>query len=173
MQGTRKGDQSPFFKTRIVPAIDPMWMQKTGYLMMGKDWDLDFGLMQDAHVLIREGKIEAEDLDMLVLAHQEGGGWLMWRFEERKVVLREDNDEANRKRMAAFKDMLSSKGKEDLFWSWQEIVEEERSVDGGFTPEAQTRVASRVAEEFARNGLDFAEATRSVAGESDMPAGIS
>lgn len=80
MKGKARGDQSPFFKTRIEPATETLHMKKTGYLMMDGSWDLDFGLMQDAHVLLKQDKIKEEDLDRVVLAHQEGTGWLAWKF---------------------------------------------------------------------------------------------
>lgn len=80
MKGTKRGEQSPFFKTRIEPAIERKFMQKTAYLMMDGNWDLDFGLMQDAHVLLKEEKLKSQDLNGVVLAHQEGSGWLSWKF---------------------------------------------------------------------------------------------
>lgn len=80
MKGTKRGEQSPFFKTRIEPAIERRFMDKTAYLMMDGSWDLDFGLMQDAHVLLKEDKVKQQDLNGVVLAHQEGSGWLSWKF---------------------------------------------------------------------------------------------
>lgn len=80
MEGTKKGGESPFFKTRILPATDGKFMEKTAYLMMDGSWDLDFGLMQDAHVLLKEEKLNADDLDRYVLVHQDRGGWLAWKF---------------------------------------------------------------------------------------------
>lgn len=80
MNSNKKGGESPFFKTRIAPAIEPRFMEKTAYLMMDGNWDLDFGLMEDAHVLLKQEKIKSADLDKVVLAHQKGSGWLAWNF---------------------------------------------------------------------------------------------
>ncbi|KAF2487829.1 hypothetical protein BDY17DRAFT_320343 [Neohortaea acidophila] len=80
MKGTKRGEDSPFFKTRIEPAIETQFMEKTGYLMMGGNWDLDFGLMQDAHVLLKQDKMKVEAFDRYVLAHHEKAGWLAWKF---------------------------------------------------------------------------------------------
>ena len=166
MKGEKKGEQSPFFKTRIQTAIDKETMEKTGYLMMDGSWDLDFGLMQDAHTLVKQERVVMQDLDTLVLVHMEGTGWLAWRFGAKET----DEDE-NRRKMLAFKDMLTKMGKESLFWKWQEIVEDERSKSGGFTPEAQTRVAVRVEEEFAKEGVDFQKAIESIGEVKPMNAG--
>ena len=132
--------------------------------MMDGNWDLDIGLMQDAHYLIKSGKVRIQELDYLVLAYQEGAGWLAWRF-----AASSDTSEDNSKKMIAFKDTLTKMGKESLFWRWQEIVEKERDTDGGFGPDAQERVAVRVTGEFKKEGLDFEEIMGSVGGVRAMP----
>ncbi|KAF1813093.1 hypothetical protein P152DRAFT_385535, partial [Eremomyces bilateralis CBS 781.70] len=39
-------DKSPFFKTRVLPYTSDQYLrEKTGYLMQGKDWDLDYSAM--------------------------------------------------------------------------------------------------------------------------------
>lgn len=157
MRGSKVAEQSPYWQTRILPAIQMEFLQKTGYLMMGANFDLDFSLMQDAHTLVKDGKIKLEDCDRLVLVHQEGSGWLAYRFGSQG-----DYVEENRKRMMAFRDLLQQMGKESLFWKWQEIVEEERQADGGFSPEAQQKIADRVSAVFEKNGVDFAQAMAKV-----------
>lgn len=159
MKGVKQGEENPFFKTRILPAIEPVFMRKTGYLMMDKDWDLEFELMQDAHTLLKQGSFKAEEMDKLVLAFQEGVGWLAWRWETSDDVV-----EGRRKKVIAFKEKLTAMGKESLFWKWTEIVEEERDSDGGFTLERQKRVAKRVEEEFEKNGVDFDVVVQSIGG---------
>ena len=168
VKGEKKGEESPFFKTRILPAIDGEIMGKTGYLMMDGNWDLDFGLIQDAHTLIGQKKIRMLDLEALVLVHMDRVGWLFWRFREKKE---ESADDVNRRKMLAFKEKLTKMGKESLFWKWQEIVEDERSADGGFSQEAQTRVAVRVEEIFAKEGVDFNKTMESIGDVQPVPAG--
>lgn len=167
MEGVKQGQQNPFFKTRILPAIERDFMQKTGYLMMGGSWDLDFPLIQDAHTLFKQDKIKIQDLDKLVLTHQEGVGWIAWKFEKDVEANAEDEQ---RKKMMAFKTTLTGMGKESLFWRWQEIVEEEREKGGGFSPETQKRVAARVEEVFIKEGVDFEEVMKGVGGVDAMPA---
>ena len=171
MKGNKTGEESAFFKTRIQPAIDMVFMQKTGYLLMDGNWDLDFGAMQDAHTLVKQGKFGVEELECLVLVHLDGAGWLGWKFGGEKEA--EADGDANAKKMMAFKEILTKMGKESLFWRWQAIVEEEREKDGGFTPETQKKVAVRVAEEFAKNGIDFEEALASVGEVRPVQVGTS
>ena len=171
MKGEKKGEESPFFKTRILTAVEGETMEKTGYLMMDGSWDLDFGAMQDAHTLVKMGKLGLGEVDALVLVHQDAGGykgWLGWRFRELKG---ETAEEERRRKLVAFKELLASKGKESLFWKWQEVVEAERSADGTFTPEAQEKVSKRVEEVFAKEGIDFKEAMESVGQVEALPAG--
>lgn len=165
MKGVKQGDENPFFRTRILPAIEPMFMRKTGYLMMDKDWDLEFELMLDAHELVKQGDIIMDDLDKLVLAFQEGVGWVVWKWEGTDDVV-----EGRRKKVVAFKDKLTALGKESLFWRWTEIVEEERDADGGFTIEKQEKVAKRVQHEFEKNGVDFDEVVKSIGGLDELPS---
>lgn len=165
IQGMKKGGESPFFKTRILPAIEPTFMHKTGYLMMDKSWDLEFELMLDAHTLLKQEQIRMEDLEKRVFVHQDGVGWLAWRWEEENDVV-----EGRRKKVVQFKEKLTAMGKESLFWRWMEIVEEERDVDGGFSAERQQKVAKRVQDEFQKNDVDFEEVVQSIGGLDEMPA---
>lgn len=80
--GSKKGGESPFFKTRITPAIDKEVMAKTGYLTMDRSWDLDFQLMLDAHTLLKEGALTQADIDGVALAHVEASDrWCEWRWQ--------------------------------------------------------------------------------------------
>lgn len=164
MRGVKQGEENPFFKTRVLPAIAKDQMRKTGYLMMDGSWDLDFALMQDAHYLLDNHKVTADDMDKLVLTFQDAHGWLAWRWETGSDVIEE-----RRKKIVLLKDVLTKMQKESLFWKWMEIVEDERDSDGGFTPERQKRVAERVQREFERNGVDFEEIMNSIGGLEEMP----
>lgn len=165
MQGVKQGQENPFFKTRILPAIEPVFMQKTGYLMMDRSWDLEFELMVDAHVLTtKEKAFEIAELDKLVWAYSEGNGWLVWKWEGEDVV------EGRRKKVVAFKDKLTSMGKESLFWKWTEIVEDMREADGSFSVERQEEVAKRVQREFEANGVDFDAVIKEIGGLGEVPA---
>lgn len=89
MQGVKKGGESPWFKTRVLPAIDTETMSKTGYLLMDRSWDLDFELMLDAHMLLDRGQLHAKDADGIALTHiAEPVGWCQWRWNTQ-----EDSDQ--------------------------------------------------------------------------------
>ncbi|GAB7363116.1 hypothetical protein MBLNU230_g3406t1 [Neophaeotheca triangularis] len=165
MQGVKRGEENAFFKTRVLPAIEKGFMQKTGYLMMDKSWDLDFELMLDAHTLAERQAVRFEDVDGVVLAHVEGTGWAVWQWEGPS-----DAVETRRRKIVDFKEALTAAGKESLFWKWTEIVEEERQADGGFSPEQQEKVVERVQAEFEREGVDFNKIAESIGGLEDMPA---
>ena len=165
MKGVKQGEENPFFKTRVLPAIGKEQMRKTGYLMMDGSWDLDFPVMQDAAYLLDHGKMHAEAMDKLVLVHQGAtGGWLAWRWETSSDVV-----EDRRKKIVLLKDVLTKMGKESLFWKWMEIVEDERDSDGGFTAEKQKKVAERVQRQFASEGVDFEEIMAGIGGLEEMP----
>ncbi|QIW94796.1 hypothetical protein AMS68_000314 [Peltaster fructicola] len=83
LSGTKKGGESPFFKTRINTAVDKETMAKTGYLMMDRSWDLDFQLMLDAHTLLKRKDLTQTDIDCVALAHMESPiGWCEWRWQK-------------------------------------------------------------------------------------------
>lgn len=169
MKGVKQGEENAFFKTRILPAIDKIYMRKTGYLMMSGSWDLDFQSMLDAHTLISSHKrMQYKDLDHLVIAHMEGiHGWVVWRWEAETDVI-----EHRRKKVVQFKDSLTKLGKESLFWKWTEIVEEERDRDGGFSTDGQKKVAQRVQEEFAKEGIVFDDLVASIGGLEEVDAEV-
>ncbi|KAI5360592.1 hypothetical protein Slin14017_G087670 [Septoria linicola] len=164
MQGVRQGEENAFFKTRILPAINPEEMRKTGYLMMNESWDLEFELMSDAHTLVKQKQLREEDVDKVVFAHLEGHGWVVWKWEGEDVI------EGRRKKVVAFKEVLTKLGKESLFWRWTEIVEEERDADGGFTAKGQEKVVERVKREFEKEGVDFEEIVKGIGGLEEVPA---
>ncbi|KAK4620858.1 uncharacterized protein CLAFUR5_10349 [Fulvia fulva] len=165
MQGVKQGEENPFFKTRVLPAISREVMGKTGYLMMDKSWDLDFEVMLDSHELVKREDVKSKELDKVVFAFLEGAGWVQWKWEGEGQV---DVVEGRRQKVVAFKETLGKMGKESLFWKWTEIVEEERDKDGGFTRERQERVAKRVQMEFEKNGVDFDEVVKSSGGLDEV-----
>lgn len=96
VQGAKRGEESPFFRVRVLPAIERGWMRKTGYLMMGKDWDLEFGAMVRATGLVDRGVLGLDALRKSVFVWVGGGEgeggkgdgegqwavWEVWRLDE-------------------------------------------------------------------------------------------
>ena len=166
MEGVKTGEGSPFFQNRVLPAIERSYVrQKTAYLMMGKDWDLDFYLMVLAHELVDKKTLALEDFRKSVLAYSERDGWLCW-----KVWKLDDQgaEEDTRKRVVALKDSLTAMGKESLFFRWIEIVQWESS-QGDFTAERQQATLKKVEHIFDEQGVNFRALIESVGGMEGMP----
>ncbi|GAB7356427.1 hypothetical protein MBLNU459_g7200t1 [Dothideomycetes sp. NU459] len=169
LDGVKVGQDSPFFATRVLPAIDRRFMRaKTAYLMMDRNWDLDFAAMISAHHLVDVQKTAAlGDFEKSVLAFSAPHGrwlvWQVWKLDE------EGAEEESRKKIVQLKDRLTAMGKESLFFRWIEIVQYESSGEGEFTPEKQRRALALVEKAFDEQGVDFRELVESVGGMEGMP----
>lgn len=173
LRGVKQGSESPFFKTRIQYAIDNELLRtKTGYMLMDKNWDLDFHAMIAAHQFLDQKKIPLKEFGKSVLAFDEGlGGWTIWQVWK---IDDEGADEENRKKIVALKDRLTAMGKENLFFRWIEIVQYESGQSGsgpqsGFTPERQQITLKKVQEAFTEQGVDFEALIRDVGGLEGTP----
>jgi hypothetical protein len=79
LRGQTKGDKNPFFKVRILPAIDKAYLRgKTGYLMMDRSWDLDFSTMIKLTEIAARNELRFERMGLMVLACDDDLGWLVW-----------------------------------------------------------------------------------------------
>ncbi|KAI1258771.1 hypothetical protein F5Y18DRAFT_327448 [Xylariaceae sp. FL1019] len=140
-----------FFLSRVQTATSPMVLgDKTGYVLMDGDWDLDWAAMVDATTMVDKKMAAIEAFKLVVLLHHEDYGWLC-------VDLKNDvsNEDGPRRQVFAFRDALTAIGKEDLFFRWVEIVQFESSQPGGFGPEKQEQVAKDIREMFLKEGVDF------------------
>ncbi|KAJ9148703.1 KRR1 small subunit processome component protein [Pleurostoma richardsiae] len=152
----------------VATAISPMYLQeKTGYLTMNGQWDLDWAAMVHATSLIDEGTLTLDAFQTLVLAFHEDYGWMCL---DTRVGENAQEDE-RRRQVLAFRDALASVGKEDLFFRWIEIVQFEASRPGGFGPEKQDEVAKSIRDLFASEGVDFDDFWKQSVG-SEGPAGM-
>ena len=137
---------------RIGLAVDPMLInEKTGYVLMNADWDLDWKGMVDATAMVDRKMAAIEAFRTVVLVFHKDYGWL-------SVDLKlGDNasDDERRRQVFAFRDALAALGKEDLFYRWIEIVQYETSQPGGFGPEKQEDVAQQIRDLFGKQGIDF------------------
>jgi len=181
--GAKKGEESPYFKARVIPAVERRLLQeKTGYSMMGKDWDLDFADMINAAELVNRKDLTYNDFEATVLVYDKDLGWLSW-----VVYQSEDaNDEADRAKLVAFKvstmmmvrgmtianmkqNRLIMMGKENLFFRWIEIVQYEVSRPGGLARSRHNEVVEKAREVFTAQGIEFDDFVDSVGGIAAFP----
>ncbi|KAF2263785.1 hypothetical protein CC78DRAFT_496332 [Lojkania enalia] len=165
----KAGGDSPFFKMRILPAVDARRLrEKTGYLLMDKDWDLEFAAMTAATWLLDKKEVPMELLRKSVfvwVGGQESGQWAVWDCWK----LDEGSETEARKKIMLFKDRLTAMGKESLFFKWVELVQFESSVPGGFTHERQVATAEKAKTLFEEQGVDFEQLANDIGGLEGMP----
>ncbi|KAL1861817.1 hypothetical protein Daus18300_008633 [Diaporthe australafricana] len=145
--------------TNIGAAANPMLLnEKTGYLTMNNEWDLDWAAMVDATRLTDDKAVALETFKLMVLVHHAGLGWLSLDLKTGEEATPDDApDDARRSQVFAFRDALAAAGKEDLFYRWIEIVQFESSQPGGFGPEKQVEVAQKIRDLFEEQDIDFDE----------------
>lgn len=136
------------------PAVDTLLLkEKTGYLLMNGDWDLDWAGMVSATALVDAKAVAPEAFDRAVLFHDRDFGWVC--VDRGQAGGPGAAEEDRRRQVLAFRDALAAVDKEDLFFRWIEIVQFESSQPGGFGKEKQVEVAERIREMFGKEGIDF------------------
>lgn len=125
--------------------------QKTGYLLMNGQWNLDWEAMVHAHLLVDTKQVALDAFRNLVLLHHRDFGWLCYDL---KTGASAQEDE-KRRQVFAFRDALFAMGKEKLFYRWVETVQYEASSPSGFGPEKQESAAKKIRELFEKENIDF------------------
>lgn len=122
--------------------------QKTGYVLMNKQWDLGWEEMVHAHALVDKKDIALEAFKNVVLIHHKDYGWLRYDVAD-------SFEDERRRQVFAFRDALTAMGKEHLFYRWVEMVQFESTQPGGFGPEQQEATAGKIKGMFLEEGIDF------------------
>lgn len=136
----------------IGEATSPMLVnEKTGYLTMNNQWDLDWAAMVGATKLVDVKAIALDAFRLMVVMYYEDYGWVSLDMKLADGA----QDDARRTQVFAFRDALAAVGKEDLFYRWIEIVQYESTQPGGFGPEKQVAAAKQIRELFSEQGIDF------------------
>ncbi|KAF1978451.1 hypothetical protein BU23DRAFT_549890 [Bimuria novae-zelandiae CBS 107.79] len=165
----KTGSDNPFFKTRILPAVDPRrLMEKTGYMLMDKDFDLVFGAMVDATQLIDKKEVSVDDFRTSVfvwVGSETNGQWAVWPCGK----LDEGSETEAREKIIFFKDRLTAMGKESLFFKWIELVQYESSAPGEFTYERQAATVEKAKVLFANEGVDLDAFIKDIGGLQGLP----
>ncbi|KAL1389668.1 hypothetical protein HDK64DRAFT_268145 [Phyllosticta capitalensis] len=170
-ESTFKGEDSPFFMTRILPAIEKRFVrEKTGYVMMNDSWDLDYNAMVRATKLLDKKQVDEAPFQKSVWVYAgDEVGWCVWEVHKLDEGPGAADEDEGRKKIVAFKDRLDAIGKESLFFRWIEIVQYESSQPGGFTPQRQEAAVKQAKELFESHGIDFEKFIQSVGGLDDLP----
>ncbi|KIW08314.1 uncharacterized protein PV09_01233 [Verruconis gallopava] len=174
MGGAKKGAESPFFKTRLLPALAADKMSKTGYLLMDANWDLDFGVMINATRLLDKSVVKEHQLDRKVfvwLGDERNGEWTVWdekgfaeETAEKVEELQERSNAEHREKIYAIQKKLQEMGKDELFFKWVELIQYESTQPGGFTPQRQLEAGVKVQALFEEYGVDFEQFGKEVGG---------
>lgn len=136
----------------VAAATSPMLInEKTGYLTMNGEWDLDWAAMVRATRLVDDKTIALDAFKLVVVLYHEAYGWVALDLKTSETA----QDDERRNQVFAFRDALAAVGKEDLFYRWIEIVQFESTQPGGFGPEKQVTVAKKIRDLFAEQGIDF------------------
>ncbi|KAK0101654.1 hypothetical protein ONS95_006814 [Cadophora gregata] len=148
-------------------AVDPIWMaEKTGYLMLNKEWDLDWRSIITATKMVDKKTLSIQDFKTTILLHNEQFGWMVI---ETAAAGGSAAEEEGRRKIVAFKDELTALGKENLFFRWIELVQYESSRPGGFSPERQVETMAKAKDMFESQGVDFDKFWAKVGGMEGMP----
>ncbi|KAF9889066.1 hypothetical protein FE257_008043 [Aspergillus nanangensis] len=155
-------------RDKIVAAVTPDRIKKTGYLLVDADWDLDYDSMIKAHELVDNSSRKEDGLPLdafrtAVLVNTDADGWLIWYVGD------EDSTEGRvqavqRDQILAFRDKLAAMGREELFFRWVELIQYESTRPGGFTPERQHSAMLQAKELFENAGVDFGQFWQEVGG---------
>lgn len=171
MRGREVTNANPILREKILPAVDAAWMRdRTGYMMMNADYDLDLPAMLDAEQMIRKAEASYDDFAKAVVVHLEGAGWAIWKLDETGGARRLDPDEEEaRRRMETFRERVMALGKEHLFYRWVELIQFESQQQGGLTPARQEQLVDKARSLFSQEGVDFDALFASVGGADGFP----
>ncbi|KAL4882860.1 hypothetical protein BJY04DRAFT_216947 [Aspergillus karnatakaensis] len=153
-------------RDKIVAAVTPDRLRKTGFLLVDADWDLDYPAMIAAHSLVdnkSSSPLSLDDFRTAVLVNTDTDGWIIWHVDD------EDTEEGRtrtkqRDQILAFKEKLSDMGQEDLFFRWVELIQYESTQPGGFTAERQQSAMVQAKQLFEDAGVDFTKFWQEVGG---------
>ncbi|CEJ91997.1 hypothetical protein VHEMI07678 [[Torrubiella] hemipterigena] len=157
----KDADSKKIFVAYVQQATAPMLQeQKTGYLLMSSQWDLDWDSMILAHVMVDKKELALDAFKNVVLKYHDEYGWMTYDLKQNVAA----SEEEKRRQVFAFRDALVAMGKEDLFYRWIEVVQYEASQPGGFGPEQQTKAAEKIRELFEKQNVNFDELWKETVG---------
>ena len=169
MTWTREEELRIYSKCR--DALRKAYTSKTSFLLLDKDWDLEFQGMIDADELIDEGKMSWSDIDHLVLVPF-AGDWFCWypyAAENDKTTVVEPAILAQDQRLDLLHQKLIAIDCEDLFYRWIEILQYETSREGGFSDARKRAAVQEFQSMLQKRGKDGEAFWREVGSEQQLP----
>lgn len=162
-----EGSQRDEIFSIVKKAVDPIWMnEKTGYLMLNKEWDLDWKAIVAATRLVDQQKLKLDDFKPTVFVYSKEFGWMC---EDAGGVGGTEKEVDGRRKIVAFKDELTAMGKENLFFKWIELIQYDSSQPGGFGPDQQAKTMLKAKQMFESQGVDFDKFWAKIGGMEGMP----
>ncbi|RAH45017.1 uncharacterized protein BO95DRAFT_473990 [Aspergillus brunneoviolaceus CBS 621.78] len=110
-------------RDRIVTAVTPEKLRKTGYLLVDKDWDLDYEAMIVAHEMVdgghgspdsKEQTVKLEEFRTAVVVNTDAHGWLVWRVDDENQTSVPDADSSASSSSSSSKKDQKGKGKQEI-----------------------------------------------------------
>jgi hypothetical protein len=145
-------DSMKILMGHVSQATEPLLQdQKTGYLLMGKYWDLHWDAMVRAHAMVDNKEIAIGAFRNVVLVHSEDYGWVSYDLKGSEAA----GEDEKRRQVFLFRGALAAMGKEDLFYRWVETVQFEATRPDGWGPENQAAAAKKVRELFEAENINF------------------
>lgn len=113
--------------------------EKTGYLMLNREWDLDWRTIVQATKLVDTKQMDLEDFRTTIFVYHPEFDWMTIETAAAGGSVQE---EEGRRKIVAFKEELTALGKENLFFRWIELVQYESSR-GEFGPDQQLKTMQK------------------------------
>ncbi|KAK5221133.1 hypothetical protein LTR72_006692 [Exophiala xenobiotica] len=153
-------------RVKVDAAMRLSYLAKTGYLLLDKDWDLDFKAMLDAHRLADKGTVQTQDLENLALVYYQKR-WLVWRLHEApEITVKEAQQDSE---LETFRNRLAELGAESVFFRWIEIVQYETSQPGGFTEGRRVEALGQLKQLLTKKGVDYDRFWEDIGGQAGLP----
>ncbi|OAP63140.1 hypothetical protein AYL99_02367 [Fonsecaea erecta] len=159
-------DDELTIKVKVDPAMRHEILEKTGFLLLDRDWDLDYKAMLDAHRLVEKGVIQLKELENLALAYHEKQ-WLVWKVHETTDLTA--NGQQQDSTVERFRRILTDLGAQAVFFRWIEIVQYETSQPGGFTQGRQAEAIRELRARLEKKGVDYAKFWEDIGGQAGLP----
>jgi len=166
-EGGEGSEGGRLFLANVRHATSRAYMhERTGYSMMHTNWGLDWRLMILATEMVDKKEMSLDDFKTMVLIYSQEYDWVIF---EAQVATGDSGEGAEgRRKILAFKDELTTIGKENLFFRWVELIQYESSQPGGFGPERQEDAMRKSKEMFEAQGVDFEKFWAKVGGMESM-----